>query len=195
MWNPFEKQLNKLQKLEGTHRISDTMRQPQPTFQESPPEPESIPQPDLQHESYATPSPMTESDPSQEQMGNQFQTQYSNSIAEVAMMGEVAVATFTVTDLTHSNGVQQLASLLQDLSETGARHYVLDIQNIQFMDSMCLGCLVETLNGMAESGGKIALANSDLNVQQLFRMTRLDRVFPICRDVMSALTAVERERA
>ena len=48
---------------------------------------------------------------------------------------------------------------------------------------------------MATSGGKIAIANGEQSVQQLFRMTRLDRVFPICRDVMSAIQAVEREAA
>ena len=60
------------------------------------------------------------------------------------------------------------------------------------MDSACLGCLVEALNRMAKSGGKIALANTAGSVQSLFRMTQLDRVFPICADVMAALTAVEK---
>lgn len=118
-----------------------------------------------------------------------------NEIAEIAMMGSVAVATFSVSELTMDQGVEQLADLLQDLKESGAKHYVLDIQNIQYMDSMCLGCLVESLNSMAKTGGRIAIANGEQNVQQLFRMTRLDRVFPICRDVMSAITAVERQRA
>jgi anti-sigma B factor antagonist len=60
------------------------------------------------------------------------------------------------------------------------------------MDSACLGCLVEVLNRMATSGGKIALANTANRVQYLFRLTRLDRVFPICPDVMAAIEAVER---
>ena len=68
---------------------------------------------------------------------------------------------------------------------------MLDIQNVQFMDSACLGCLVEALNLMSETGGKIALANPDHAVASLFRLTRLDRIFPICHDVMSALEAVE----
>ena len=77
------------------------------------------------------------------------------------------------------------------LAQLKTRHIVLDLQNVQFMDSACLGCLVEALNLMAASGGKIALANADHSVASLFRLTRLDRVFPICPDVMSALEAVE----
>ena len=45
---------------------------------------------------------------------------------------------------------------------------------------------------MAKTAGKIALANTANSVQYLFRMTQLDRLFPICADVMAAITAVER---
>jgi anti-sigma B factor antagonist len=115
-----------------------------------------------------------------------------NSIAEINRIGPTAVATFTVTELTQEHGVTMLSDLLDDLSASGATHFVLDIQNVQFMDSACLGCLVEALNRLAKSGGKIALANTATSVQSLFRMTQLDRVFPICPDVMAALTAVEK---
>lgn len=115
-----------------------------------------------------------------------------NKIAEINRIGPTAVATFTVTELTQEHGVAMLSDLLDDLSASGATHYVLDIQNVQFMDSACLGCLVEVLNRMAKNAGKIALANTATSVQSLFRMTQLDRVFPICPDVMAALTAVEK---
>jgi len=115
-----------------------------------------------------------------------------NKIAEVQRIGPTAVATLTVTELTQEKGVAMMADLLDELGETGATHFVLDIQNVQFMDSACLGCLVEALNQLSKSGGRIALANTANSVQYLFRMTQLDRVFPICADVMAALTAVER---
>lgn len=118
-----------------------------------------------------------------------------SSIAEVDIVGETAIATLTVEELTHENGIEQLADLLVELEETGARHFVLDIQNVQFMDSGCLGCLVEALNRLASRGGRIALANTAHRVQYLFKLTRLDRVFSICSDVMSAISAVERNAA
>jgi anti-sigma B factor antagonist len=115
-----------------------------------------------------------------------------HKIAELEHMRNTAIATLTVTELTQEKGVEMLSDLLEDLAESGAQHFVLDIQNVQFMDSACLGCLVEALNRLAKSGGKIALANTANSVQYLFRMTQLDRVFPICTDVMAALAAVER---
>jgi anti-sigma B factor antagonist len=118
---------------------------------------------------------------------------FEDAIADVEVMGETVVATLTVTELAGDTGATRLADLLYELGQMGVRHYVLDIQNVQFMDSACLGCLVEALNLMSANGGdgKIALANADHAVQSLFRLTRLDRLFPIAQDVMSALVAVE----
>lgn len=113
-------------------------------------------------------------------------------IAEVQMMGEIAVVTFTVDALSLEQGVALLADVLDDLVESGVRHLVLDIQNVRHMDSACVGCMVETLNRLARSGGRIALANPGSSVAYLFRLTRLDRVFPICNDVMAAVNTIER---
>jgi anti-sigma B factor antagonist len=116
------------------------------------------------------------------------------SIAEVELIGQTAVATLTVTELSQEVGAEQLADLLCDLAETGAMHYVLDVQCVQYMDTACLGVLVEALNRMAARGGRIAVVNPNHSVHYIFRLTRLDRVFSICSDVMSALEAVDRTR-
>ena len=41
---------------------------------------------------------------------------------------------------------------------------------------------------------RIAVVNPNHSVHYIFRLTRLDRVFSICSDVMSALDAVDRTR-
>lgn len=116
----------------------------------------------------------------------------NSRLADVRVMGEVAIATVAVTVISQDAGVDMLAELLVDLEETGARHFILDIQNVEYMDSACLGCLVESLNRLARQGGRIALVNPAHRVHYLFKLTRLDRVFRICPDVMAALEAVDR---
>jgi anti-sigma B factor antagonist len=69
---------------------------------------------------------------------------------------------------------------------------VFDLQNVKHMDSSCVGAMVEMLTRLQRSGGAIALVNAAQSVEYLFRLTRLDRLFPICRDVMTAIQAVER---
>ena len=117
----------------------------------------------------------------------------SSAIATLEMVGTTVVATLTVIELTQDDGVIQLTELLDDLAQTGAKNFVLDVGNVQYMDSSCLGCLVQALNRMASAdGGQIALVNADHSVQYLFRMTQLDRVFRICSDVLTALETIER---
>ena len=140
-------------------------------------------------------APGTFIEPAAEPVDESEPPTHRNTIASIDFIGPVAVATLTVTELTQDDGVVQLTELLDDLAQSGAKHFVLDVCNVQHMDSSCLGCLVEALNRMAADGGRIALVNADHAVAYLFRMTRLDRVFPICSDVMAALNAMERASA
>lgn len=116
-------------------------------------------------------------------------------VATIEIIDRVAVATILDTELCRDHGVDRLADLLLELAETGSLHFVLDVQNVQHMDSACLGCLVEALNRLSAHGGRIALVNPHHNVNYIFRLTRLDRVFTMSPDVPAALRAVARERA
>jgi anti-sigma B factor antagonist len=113
------------------------------------------------------------------------------NIADIRVTGKTAIATVTATVISQDVGVERLAELLVDLEETGSLHIILDIQNVEYMDSACLGCLVDSLNRMSARGGKIALVNPAYRVNYLFKLTRLDRVFRICSDVPTALHALE----
>jgi anti-anti-sigma factor len=112
--------------------------------------------------------------------------------ATIDKIGTIAVATLTVRELVRAEGLNVLTDLFRDITECQVTALVLDLQNLQFMDSMCLGCLVQSLNNAINRGGKIAMVNGEGRLLDLFRLARLDRLFPICADVNSALAAVER---
>ena len=114
-----------------------------------------------------------------------------HDVAEVEFIGSTVVATLTVTELSQTHGIDRLADLMHDLADSGARKIVLDIQNVEIMDSACLAWLVKSLNWLAARGGRIALANAVHQVQQVFKISRLDRMFPVCSNVMAAMAAVE----
>jgi anti-sigma B factor antagonist len=118
--------------------------------------------------------------------------QARRDIAQVELIGQLAVVTLTAEEFSQEIGAARLADLIDHLASHGVLHLVLDIQNVRFMDSACMGCLVNALNRLARSGGHIALANPAASVAHLFRLTRLDRIFPICADVMAAVNLVER---
>ena len=117
-----------------------------------------------------------------------------SSLATFDRLGQTLVATLLVSELSGSDAVELAGDLLVNLRADGntCRHVVLDLQGVQYMDSGCVGILVELLTRLQSNSGRIALVNTDSNVEYLFKLTRLDRLFPMCRDVMAAIRAVER---
>lgn len=120
-------------------------------------------------------------------------------LATYDRLGQTLVATITVQSLSGPDAAElsteigaRMFIINKDESGETVRHVVLDFQGVQYIDSMCIGVMVELLGKLKESGGRIALVNTEHNLECLFKLTRLDRVFPMCRDVMKAIEAVER---
>jgi len=117
-------------------------------------------------------------------------------LATYDKFGQTLVATVASRTLSGPDAealTEEIRHWLDDPSDGAAAvHIVFDLQNVQYMDSGCIGVMVELLNSIQESGGRIALVNAGHNVEYLFKLTRLDRLFPICRDVMKAIESVER---
>lgn len=116
-------------------------------------------------------------------------------LATYDRLGQTLVATITASTLSGAEAAELNDELLLRIAsgDSGpARHVVLDLGNVEHMDSTCIGVFVELLTKLQEAGGRIALVNAAHNVEYLFRLTRLDRLFPICRDVMKAIEAVDR---
>lgn len=114
-------------------------------------------------------------------------------IASIETVGTTVVATLTVSVLSEQKGFDQLPSLVEHVLKTGAPHIVFDLQNVQEMDAAAMSWLVKELNKMAESGTGVAISSPEFEVGRQFQTTKLERHFPICPDVMTALTAVERD--
>lgn len=64
---------------------------------------------------------------------------------------------------------------------------VIDISNVNFIDSFGLGTLVQVHSDTSKSGGKLVIFNAnsdpDTYVQRLFTMTQLNKVFTIIDDL------------
>jgi len=116
----------------------------------------------------------------------------SEPLATLEVLNHTAIATVTVSELTGPHTRRLIDDLLTEFSEASVRHFVFDLQNVTYMDSACIGAMVEMLTRLQGAGGRIALVNAGQSVSYLFKLTRLDRLFPICKDVMQAIAAVER---
>ena len=92
-------------------------------------------------------------------------------------------------DAVSSSEVQQsITKLVQD----GARVIVVDLEQVTFMDSSGLRVLVAGLKLLRRSGGApLLICGANSQIRTALRLTMLDRVFPIYKNVDEALENAE----
>jgi anti-anti-sigma factor len=71
----------------------------------------------------------------------------------------------------------QLRREINDVVETGADIVLVDFQDITFMNSTGLGALVSTLRSVRSAGGELFICSLNEQVQMIFQLTKMDRVF------------------
>lgn len=80
----------------------------------------------------------------------------------------------------------QLKQSLVDSIDGGCVNILVDMQQVGFIDSSGLGVLVGGLRRAKERSGSIRLVCSRDNILKIFRITGLDKVFPIFESVEQA---------
>jgi len=79
--------------------------------------------------------------------------------------------------------------------EAGKKRIVVDLSRATFIDSTTLGVLVGGVKRLRPSGGSVSLVVTDPNIQKIFEITGLDRVFSIRTSRDDALAAVGGEES
>jgi anti-sigma B factor antagonist len=98
-----------------------------------------------------------------------------------------AIATFS-GKLALDDGCRLLRETVHALLDAGQLRILLNLERLDFLDSAGLGELVRTHVAIRARGGQLTLINPAPNVRQLLRMTRVDQVFDIAHDELSALS-------
>ncbi|HIE9181005.1 TPA: STAS domain-containing protein [Klebsiella quasipneumoniae subsp. similipneumoniae] len=66
------------------------------------------------------------------------------------------------------------------------KNLVMDLSHVDFIDSSCLGALVSILKSVSGQG-ELVLCSVNGTIQNLFKLTRMDRVFSIKETRQDAL--------
>lgn len=80
-----------------------------------------------------------------------------------------------------------LRERLAALHEAGARHLIVDLRAVRFMDSTGLGVLVGALKRVRLSSGSLLLVIDSERVLKVFKITALTQLFDIHSSLVSAL--------
>jgi len=85
-----------------------------------------------------------------------------------------------------------LSSFFSDVSgvvEGGAKKLVIDLTDVNYIDSASVGCLMDIYRAMAEREGTIKLVGLQERVETMVSMTGLHNFMEICRDESQALAS------
>ncbi|GIK27768.1 MAG: STAS domain-containing protein [Chloroflexi bacterium] len=83
-----------------------------------------------------------------------------------------------------------LRTLLQDTVNSGYVFLIVDLQQVNFVDSSGLSALVSGLRIVKERSGKLVLAHAAVQTQVALKQTRLNLVFPLYDDLNDALKSL-----
>ena len=107
-------------------------------------------------------------------------------VANTRTVGDAVVATLRgEIDLHNSPGVR--TTLLKFLDENKPKKLVLNLAEVPYMDSSAIAVLVEALQKMRKTGGKIYLTNLQPRVKGLLEIARLDSIFSVVASEEDAL--------
>lgn len=87
----------------------------------------------------------------------------------------------------------RLRERLVEVVEQGARHVVIDLSRVEFLDSTGLGVLVGARRRLLPSGGTVRLVCSQERLLKIFRITALDSVFSLFDTVEAATATTDTE--
>ncbi|MCX8053022.1 MAG: STAS domain-containing protein [Armatimonadetes bacterium] len=102
----------------------------------------------------------------------------------IGLQGEVDV--YTAPQLK-----QQMISLL----EQGAKEIVVDLTDVDYLDSTALGVLIGGLKRLREIDGNLMLICPNARIRRVFEITGLDKIFDIHNSEQEMHTAAGKETA
>ncbi len=98
-----------------------------------------------------------------------------------------SITTISLSGRFDATVVGRFKEFLNSLSPNGAERYVVDLANLQYIDSGGLGCLVSFLRRVRQNGGDIKVATLSGKVRAVFELTKLHRIFEIYDDSSAAI--------
>jgi anti-sigma B factor antagonist len=106
---------------------------------------------------------------------------------DVKMQNDRTMISVKETRLDAHNSGELKEQILKTLQE-GARHVVIDLNEVSFIDSSGLGALLSGYKNASQRSGTFVLSGLQPRVLSMFELTRLNRVFEIYPRLQDAVS-------
>jgi anti-anti-sigma factor len=101
-------------------------------------------------------------------------TQTTNSFVIVTVMGKMDLCTIKPdSDITASNAEEFRANLLR-MIDSGAKEIVLDLGEVELIDSTGIGLIIATHNQLKQNSGKLKIGNASDELAIMFKIMNMD---------------------
>ena len=107
-------------------------------------------------------------------------------VPSIRKAGDAVVASLR-GDIDLHNSPQVRSALLKFVDDNKPRKLVLNLGEVPYMDSSAIAVLVEALQKMRKTGGKVFLTNLQPRVKGLLEIARLDSIFSVVATEEEAL--------
>ncbi len=109
---------------------------------------------------------------------------------KVTQQGDIKVIEFEDRKILEELMISQIGEILLQLVGTDPQpKLLLDFQHVQHLSSAALGMLITLNKQLAEQQGQLVLANIDPQIYEVFKITRLNKLFNIQSTTQDAMKA------
>lgn len=107
---------------------------------------------------------------------------------DIEEVGEATIVRFVDKRILDETNIQIIGSQLAGLvDDDGRRKIVLDFSHVEYLSSAALGKLITLDKKIKAVKGKLRLCGIRPEIHEVFKITRLDKIFTICDDQEKAL--------
>ena len=111
----------------------------------------------------------------------------------VVFRGSIAVATLTDEKILDEEQLQGLEGSFMPLIEKNPGiQLIVDFKAVRFLTSSVLGLLIRVSKKVYETKGKLRLCSINPKILEIFKITRLDKIFEIYANVDDAMVGLRK---
>ena len=104
------------------------------------------------------------------------------------------IITFTDEKIHEEKEIHTLGiSIMAVIEQNERANFILDFRNVRFLSSAVLGLLIKISKRIYENQGRLRLCKINPKIHEIFKITRLNKVFDIYKDVESAAEVLVEE--
>lgn len=101
------------------------------------------------------------------------------------------ITTFTDEKILEEKDIKALQeSIMSVIEQAGRINLILDFCNVRFLSSAVLGLLIRISKRIYECDGQLRLCNINPRIYEIFKITRLTKIFDIYPDVAGAVESL-----